>query len=133
MNRIVFITGIALALIAAGCGSDNPQPAKASVTPPSVTPPSAAEQPKPSPIAPVDPPAPPRVSTIPATVEPKPAHVHKVRRAAQASAQVAPVAVEDSRAVKLADEILKLPLQERLAWSKQEFAKRGIGNVHDDQ
>ena len=133
MNRIVFITGIALALIATGCGSDNPQPAKASVTPPSVTPPPAAEQPKPSPIAPVDPPAPPRVSTIPATVEPKPAHVHKGRRAAQASAQVAPVAVEDSRAVKLADEILKLPLQDRLAWSKQEFAKRGIGNVHDDQ
>jgi hypothetical protein len=129
MNRIVLITGIALALIAAGCGSDNPQPAKASVTPPSVTSPPAAEQPKPSPVAPVDPPAPPRVSTVPAAVEPKPAHVHKVRRAAQ----VAPVAVEDSRAVKLADEILKLPLQDRLAWSKQEFAKRGIGNVHDDQ
>jgi len=41
--------------------------------------------------------------------------------------------VQVRRAVKLADEILKLPLQDRLAWSKQEFAKRGIGNVHDDQ
>jgi hypothetical protein len=133
MNRIVFITGIALALIAAGCGSDNPQPAKASVTPPSVTPPPAAEQPKPSPIAPVDPPAPPRVSTVPAPVEPKPAHVHKVRPVAQAQAQAAPATIEDSRSVRLANEIINLPLQERLEWSKQEFAKRGIGNVHLDQ
>ena len=75
----------------------------------------------------------PPASAIPASVKPKPVRVHKVRHVAQAPAQVAPVAVEDSRSVKLANEILKLPLQERLEWSKQEFAKRGIGNVHDDQ
>jgi len=130
MNRIVFIIGIALALIAAGCGSDNPQPAKASVTPPPVTPPPAVEQPKPSPPASVEPPP---ASAIPASIKPKWARAHRVRPVAQAPSQFGPVAVEDSRAAKLADEILKLPLQERLAWSKQEFAKRGIGNVHDDQ
>jgi hypothetical protein len=129
MNRVPFIIVIAAALLAAGCGSDNPQPAKASVLPTPVPPVLTVEQPKPSPIAPVDPRAQPRVSTVPVPVEPKAVRVHKVRRVAQ----VAPVAVEDCRAVKLADEILKLPLQDRLAWSKQEFAKRGIGNVHDDQ
>jgi len=115
---------IAAALIAAGCGSDNSQPAKASVTPTPVTPALTVEQPKPSPMAPVESPAP---------VEPKPVRVHKVRPVAQAQAQAAPAAIEDSRSVKLANEILNLPLQERLEWSKQEFAKRGIGNVHLDQ
>lgn len=128
MNRIVFIIGIALALIAAGCGSDNPQPAKASVTPPPVTPPAAVEQPKPSPMAPVKPPP---ASAIPVSIKPKPARVHRVRHVAQSPAQFAPVAVGDSRPIKLANEIIKLPLQERLEWGKQEFAKRGIGNVHD--
>ena len=123
MNRALFIIVITAALIAAGCGSDNPQPAKADVTPP-VTPAPTVEQPKPSPMAPVEPPAP---------VEPKPVRVHKVRPVAQPPAQAAPVAIEDSRSVRLANEILNLPLQERLEWSKQEFAKRGIGNVHLDQ
>ena len=118
MNRIVPIIGIALALIAAGCGSDNALPAKASVTPPPVTPPPAVEQPKPSPMAPVElPPA----SAIPASIKPKSASAHRVRHVSQAPAEVTPVAVEDSRSVKLANEIAKLPLQERLEWSKQEF------------
>src|SRR5437867_970649 len=133
MNRVPFIIAIAAALIAAGCSSDNPQPAQANVAPTAVTPALTVEQPKPSPMSPVEPPAPPRVSVVPAPVEPKPARVHKVRPVALAPAQVASVAVEDSRSVKLANEILNLPLQERLEWSKQEFAKRGIGNVHVDQ
>ena len=89
-----------------------------------MTPALTVEQPKPSPMAPVESPAP---------VEPKPVRVHKVRPVAQARAQAAPAAIEDSRSVRLANEIINLPLQERLEWSKQEFAKRGIGNVHLDQ
>lgn len=128
MNRIVFIIGIALALIAAGCGSDNPQPAKASTAPPPVTP-VAVEQPKPSPLTPVEPPP---VPATPSSIKPKPPSLHRARHGAQAVKQVAPGAVEDSASVKLANEILNLPLQERLEWSKQEFAKRGI-NVYDHQ
>jgi len=130
MNRVLFIIVIAVALIAAGCGSGNQQAGKTSVTPPPVTPPPAVEQPKPSPMAPVEPPP---ASAIPASIKPRPASAHRARHVAQAPAQFAPVAVEDSRSVKLANEILNLPLQERLEWSKQEFAKRGIGNVRDDQ
>ena len=129
MNRILFIITIAAALIATGCGSGDQQ--KTSVTPTPVTP--VVEQPKPSPMVPVEPPAVPPAPAIPASIKPKPASAHRIRYVAQAPTQVAPVPVEDSRSVKLANEILNLPLQERLEWSKQEFAKRGIANVHDDR
>jgi hypothetical protein len=129
MNRSVFIIGIALALIAAGCGSDNPQPAKASVTRPPVTPLPAVEQPKPSPMAPVEPPP---ASAVPASSKPKSARVHRVRPIAPVAVRPAPVAAADSRSAILANGILNLPLQERLEWGKQEFAKRGI-DVHDNK
>jgi PBP1b-binding outer membrane lipoprotein LpoB len=130
MNRILFIIAIAVALIATGCGSGDQQAGKTSVTPTPVTP--VVEQPKPSPTTPVEPPAVPPPA-IPASIKPKSASAHRVRYVAQAPAQVAPVVVEDIRSIKLADEILNLPLQERLEWTKQEFAKRGITNVHDDR
>jgi len=128
-KRVLPVIVIVMALIAVGCGSDNRQPGEASVKPTPVAPPSAVEQAKPSSVAPVEPPA----SATPASIKPKSASAHRARSVARAPAQVAPVAVEDSRAVKLANEILNLPLQERLDWSKQEFAKRGIGNVRDDK
>ena len=130
MNRILYIIAIAVSLIATGCGSGDQQAGKTSVTPP-VTP--VVEQPKPSPMVPVEPPAVPPVPASPALIKPKPASAHRVRYVTQAPAQGAPVSVEDSRSVKLSNEILNLPLQERLEWSKQEFAKRGITNVHDDR
>ena len=132
MNRIPFTIAIAVALFATGCGSGDQQAGKTSVTPASVTPTPAVEQPKPSQMAPVEPPAAPPAPAIPASNKRKPASVHRVRYVAQAPAQVAPVAVEDSRSVKLANEILNLPLQDRLEWSRQEFQKRGI-NVRDDR
>ena len=125
MNRLVFMIAIMVTLIATGCGSGDQQAGKSSATPTPVTP--VAEQPKPSPMAPVEPPAP----AIPASIKPKLASARRGRYVAQTPGQVAPVAVEDSRSVKLANEILNLPLQERLDRSKQEFAKRGISNVHD--
>jgi hypothetical protein len=127
MNRILFIITITVAVIATGCGSGDQQAGKTSATPTPVTP--VVEQLKPSPMVPVEPPAP----AIPASIKPKLAGARRVRYVAQTPAQVAPVAVEDSRSVKLANEILNLPLQERLDWSKQEFAKRGLANVHDDR
>ncbi|QOY88163.1 hypothetical protein [Paludibaculum fermentans] len=135
MNRLLFIIAIAVVLFASGCGSGDQQAGKTGVTLTPATPTPAVEQPKPSPTEPVKPqaaPTAPPTPTIPASNKRKPASVHRARSVAQALAQVAPAAVEDGRSVKLANEILDLPLQDRLEWSRQEFAKRGI-NVRDDR
>jgi hypothetical protein len=132
MNRLLFIIAIAVALFASGCGSDDQQAGKTAVTLTPAAPTPAVEQPKPSPTDPVKPQAAPPTPTSPASNKRKPSSVHRARYVAQASAQVAPAAAEDGRSVKLANEVLNLPLQDRLEWSRQEFAKRGI-NVRDDR
>jgi len=129
MFRIAHIIMFVIALGTIGCGSDNMQQNNTATKSITEIPPPAVAAPKPNPTPP--PVATTPVSAIPATGKPHPPGIYKVRRVA--AAPTVQGAVEDSRASELATEILNLPLADRLEWTKQEFAKRGIKNVHDDQ
>ena len=134
MVRIAYLIVSALALGAIGCGSGNQQrneiaAAKAAVSP-------VVEQPKPIVTAPpistasAEPPAVP-VSAVPSASRPKRHTYNKVRQVvAVTTVHCSP---GEGRACELATEILNLPLAERLAWAKQEFAKREINDVRNDQ
>ena len=60
-----------------------------------------------------------------------PARTYKVRAVVTEPVELAPAV--DSRSEKLATALLSLSLEDRLKWKQQEFAKRGIGDVHDDK
>jgi hypothetical protein len=134
MVRIAYLIVSVLALGAIGCGRGSRQQneitaAKAAVSP-------VVEQPKPVPAAPpvstapAEPPAVP-VSAVPSKSRPE-RHTYNKARHVVAVPRVQCVPGE-SPACELATEILNLPLAERLAWAKQEFAKREINDVRNDQ
>ncbi len=124
MTRLIFAIVIAVALIGSGCGNGEQQTSEVSVPP---SPP--VEQPKASPETPEA--EQQRATTERVPYKPKAANLHRAHYVSPPQTQV-PAAAEDRRSVRLADDIERLPLQERLAWSKQEFEKRGI-NVRDDR
>ena len=137
MFRILFYGVLVIALSTVGCGSDAQQgkttaPA-VSQNPASPTPAApAVEQAKPDAAA-AKPPVAPVVKSPPfrvlvASVKANPAGTNKGRLVKELAE---PATAVDSRSERLATELLRLPLEDRLKWKQQEFDKRGIGNVHD--
>jgi hypothetical protein len=134
MPGIVYVFAFVIALGTIGCGSDIPQRAKAADHRANEKPP-LVEEPRPNQVSLVVPPlaqpAAAPISAIPAMGKPDRPSLYKVRHVMAAPA--AQAGIEESPASKLAAEILQFPLAERLEWTKKEFAKRGITDVHDDQ
>ena len=133
-SLIAYIVVSILALGTIGCSNDNRQ--QKGIVASKVAVPSVVGQPKPTPAAlpvsavPAGLPEEP-VSATPAKSKPK-RPPYKVRHAV-ASMPIVQCAPEKSRACDLAMEILNVPPAERFAWAKQEFAKREIADVRDDQ
>jgi hypothetical protein len=126
MSHTIYSVVLVIALGSVGCGSDDKQRNKTATV---IESPSPVERPKANPAPPPVAPAPlvpsaPAVSAIPAGRNPKSPGTHKAR--GLIAATTVQGAVEESRASKLATEILNLPLADRLRWTEQEFAKRGI-------
>ena len=127
--RIAGLVAVLSALV--GCGSDN-QEKKTAAAPVAASPGVDQAKPKPAPppvsTAAAEPPPP--ISPAAAKSKPKPA-AHKVRHAVATPAE--PCALEESRACELANEIREVTVAERIAWAKQEFAKREIRDVRADR
>jgi hypothetical protein len=135
MCRTAYFVVFVIALGAIGCGSDERQQDETTKATAAAVSPEVVQQ-KPSPV-----PAPVATASAeqPATPVPaamaksnsKPASTSKVHHVvAEPTAQCAP---GESRACELANGILNVTPAERVAWAKQEFAKREINDVHDDQ
>jgi hypothetical protein len=137
MSRILFYGVLVIALSTVGCASDAQQgdtsahrapqtPASSPPAAPTVEQASPDAPPAKKPVAPVVSPAPVRV--LVASGKANPAGTNKGRPVTEPAD---PATAVDSRSEKLAIELLRLSLEDRIKWKQQQFDNRGIGDVHD--